>query len=246
MPATKPKAIDLNKPESARVVGEELAATSSLLVTRLRANAITDTATLQQAVIDREQLGELMTRVKDFFAPLKRMADELHKALCAREREILSPLLVLDAAKRDGMSLYKREQDRIRQQREREEAERLRRADEARAAAEAAHHEKAGDHALAAAVLEEAIAAPAPIVTHPDVTKAVVGLKFRTTWHWRYAGGPNDITQTPARIVERTMQQIPREYLCVDEPRLAALCRASKGTIKIPGIEFYSTEDPVR
>ena len=99
---------------------------------------------------------------------------------------------------------------------------------------------------MAAAVLAEAIAAPAPVVVLPDATKAVDGLKFVRRWLWRYAGGPADLKQTPPAVLARTMQLIPREYLCVDEKKVGAIARSSKGTIKIPGIEIYFVDEPVR
>lgn len=242
MPAAR--TIDFNRPETTKDVGADLAATNAALVQRLIATTVTDAGSLQQAVIDREDLAAAMGAVTGFFAPFKKMADALHKSLCAREREILAPLLALDAAKRAAIGDYKRAQDREREQRERDESDRQRREQQDRAAREAAQLEAAGDHALAKEVIEEAIAAPAPIVALPDVTRGVV--KFRKTWRWRYMGGPNDIKATPPRLIERTMQLIPREYCCVDDLKVGAYVRAMKSSAKIPGIEIYSTEDPIR
>ena len=42
------------------------------------------------------------------------------------------------------------------------------------------------------------------------------------------------------------MQLIPREFLCVDEKKLGAHIRAMKDSAKVPGIEIYYVDDPVR
>jgi len=240
------KILDFNQPETARAVGGELAATGEALVIQLRESAVIDLATLEQAVRDRQTLGQAIARVAQFFAPFKAMAHQLHKALCDREREILAPLEQLDQLKRTAIAAYKRDQDRIRQEQERTLAEQRRRDEQDRAAAEAAQLEIAGEHEMAAAVVADAIAAPAPVVVLPDATKAVEGLKFTRRWLWRFAGGPADLKQTPPTVLARTMQLIPREYLCVDEKKVGAIVRSSKGTIRIPGIDVYYVDDPVR
>jgi hypothetical protein len=227
----KPAAVlDFNQPDSAKGVGGELAADTTALVTRVGVVSVSDRASLEQAVLDRQAIGESVKRVQAFFEPFKSSAYKLHRMLCDRENEILGPLLRLDQAMKAGISSFKAAEDRARQQREREESERRRREDEARAAVEAAALEAAGDHALAAAVVDEAIAAPAPVVVLPDATKGVEGLKFTRRWLWR--------PQNEALV--------PREFLCLDEKKIGAYARAMKGSGAIPGIEIYHVDDPVR
>jgi cation transport ATPase len=131
---------------------------------------------------------------------------------------------------RDGISAFKAAEDRARQQREREERDRRRREDEDRAALEAAALEAAGDHALAASIVEEALAAPAPVVVLPDTTAGVEGLTFRRRWLWR----------------PQNAALVPREFLCLDEKKIGAYVRAMKGSGAIPGLEIYCVDDPVR
>lgn len=247
MSAATAKVLDFNQPDTAKVVGRELETTSQSLVLRLDGDhTIADIVDLEQAVSDRQLLGDAIKRVEEFFAPFKKMAHDLHKALCNRESEILAPLQRIDGLKRGAISLFKAEQDRIRADREREIAEQQRRDAEARASAEAAALERAGDHAMAAAVMEEAIAAPMPVAVLPDETKQVDGLKFTRRWLWRYAGGPKELKATPPAILARTMQLIPREFLCVDEKKLGAYVRSMKNSGKVPGVEIYYVDDPVR
>jgi len=244
----KAVAIDFNEPESARGVGADLATTSTSLTTRLALadETITELGSLEQAVLDRQAIGDAVKRVQEFFAPLKQMADKLHKALCQREHEILGPLLTLDRAKRNAISEYKDAQDLARMKRERAIADAQHVEQQSRAAAEAAALESAGDHEMAAGIIAEAIAAPAPIVVLADETKAVAGLKFTRRWLWRYTGGPKDTKGTPPDVVRRTMTMIPREFLCVDEKRVAAYARSMKASGRIPGIDIYHVDDPIR
>jgi hypothetical protein len=238
-------ALDVMRPETASTVGTEIAATTAQLAERLNSGAITSVGDLEQFVLDRQDIGDAVKRVQEFFTPLKRMADQLHKALCHRENEILGPLLRLDRTKRDAISVYKSEQDRIRAAAEREQADQQRREREAAAAHEAAALERVGDHELAAAVLEEAVTAPAPVVALPDVTR-VEGLKFVRRWLWKYAGGPADVRHTPPAVLARTMKLLPREFLIPDEKKIGAYARSMKGSGAIPGVQIYYVDDPVR
>lgn len=227
---TRAAVLDFNQPDTAKAVGGDLAADTVALVERVGVVRVLDVPSLEQAVLDRQAIGDSVKRVETFFAPFKSTAHKLHKMLCDRENEILGPLLRLDRAMRDGISTFKAAEDRARQQREREESDRRRREDEERATREAAALEQAGDHALAAAVVAEALAAPAPVVVLPDTTKGVEGLKFTRRWLWR--------------VVHTEI--VPREYLCLDEKKIGAYARAMKGSGQIPGIDIYFVDDPVR
>jgi hypothetical protein len=177
-----------------------------------------------------------MKSVERFFEPLKRMAHQLHAALCTREKTILAPLRTLDDEKRQAMAAYKLQQDRERRRQEQELAAAQQREREAQTLHEAAQLEHQGEHAMAAAVVAEAIAAPPPVVVLADATKTISDLKFRTTWKWRYVGGDK----------ARALALLPREYLTPDESKISAHATSMKGSASIPGIEFFSEELPVR
>lgn len=244
------KVLDFNQPDSAKAVGREIETTTVSLVTRLRdLTPIADVVGLEQAVADREQIGDAIKRVESFFAPFKEMAHKLHKALCDREREILTPLTTIDSQKRDLIRQFKVAQDRIREAEERRLADEQRQRDQERATHEAAALETSGEHELAAAVLEEAIAAPAPVVALEDVTKGVAS--FTRRWLWKFTGGPrldpkDLLKKTPPQILVRSMNLIPREFLCVDVQKVSAHVKAMKGSAKIPGLDVFYVDDPVR
>jgi hypothetical protein len=229
--------IDFNQPETATTAGGELVASTSALVSRLAGPpAIVTVAEAEAAVTDRHELGAAIKTVEAFFAPLKSLAHQLHKGLCDRESAILRPLQRLDDEKRRALGDFKAAQDRARRERERALVEAQRQEREAAAVAEAGILERAGEHAIAAAVVNEAIAAPAPVVVLLDVTKTIADLKFRRVWKWRYVG------DDPARA----LALLPREYLTADERKISAHATSMKASASIPGIEFYCDDLPVR
>lgn len=241
------KVIDAVQLDGAKVAGSELADTTNDLARRLGSTlVIATTADLEQAVIDRSAIGDAIKRVEEFFEVPIKMAYELHRTLTSRRRNILGPLQLVDRQKADAIADFKRRADAERAVREREQADQRRRDDEARAASEAAQLERDGQPALAAAVMAEAIAAPTPVVALPDVTKQVAGLKFRRTWHWRYASGPADVDQTPPHVLARALAIVPREFLTLDERKVQTYVNAMKQSAQVPGLEFFYTDDPVR
>jgi hypothetical protein len=69
----------------------------------------------------------------------------------------------------------------------------------------------------------------------PDTTKAP-GLAFRRVWKWRYLNDDR----------ARAEQLLPREYMCADEPKITRVVSAMKEATKIPGIQVYYEDLPVR
>jgi hypothetical protein len=240
---TAAKLLDL---DAAKHIGGELESSSQSLVQRFGVVVITNKATLEQAVIDRQSITAAVRNVKDFFEPLKRMAHELHATICRRERAILAPLETLDENCVTAIRDYNTASARAREAAERELAEQQRLDEQARATAEAAALETAGQPELAASVIAEAIERPFPVVALPDETKQVEGLSFRRSWHWRFSGGPNDVKHTPPAVLARSMTIIPREFLTLDTAKVGQYARAMKSAGKIPGIEIYHSDDPIR
>lgn len=224
------------QPEQAKGIGRDLEATMTGLVLRLGETTVTDLPSCQQAVDDRQAIGDAVKNVQKWFQPFKSAAHQLHKSLCDRENEILGPLLRVDGLIRESIAKYKTEQDRIRRAEESRVAEERRRQEEARLLEEAAVMEAQGDIVAAAAVVEEALAAPTPAVVLPDVMRQVQGLKFRTTWKWRFVNNDQ----------QRALSLLPREYLCADEQKIGQVVRAMASATKIPGIEVYADEVPIR
>jgi hypothetical protein len=189
---------------------------------------VCDLVTLTRAGTVRTAIGEKVKAITAKLAAPKAAAFALHRWICGLEAAALAPYELLDAYEREQIRTFHDAQSRARQQRERELAEQRRREDEARAAAEAAALERAGEHDLADAVMEEAIAAPLPVVVLADEVKAIQ--KFRRSWKWR--------------LVKPEL--VPREFLIVDTVRLNKYATAMRESAQVPGVEFYPVDEPIR
>ena len=252
--------IDVIQPERAKDMGlEEETAVQRFVATS--AIVVVDVPTCQQAVALRTEIKTRQQKVAEFFAPMKDAAHKLHKAICQRESAVLAPLDALDGTLRRSIQTWNDEQAAIARKREAELAEQRRIDEEARAIAEAAALEEAARHAptrevademfaQADAVVEQAIAAPAPVVVVESAAKQVAGLKTRRDWRWRFVGGPaatkDILKETPALVVARAMTKLPREYCMPDVRKISAIVDAMHDTTAIPGVEVYSVDVPVR
>jgi hypothetical protein len=206
----------------------DAARTQALAFVEAHKIAVVDLGTLERAAAVRSAIGEKSKAIVAQLAKPKAWAFGLHKWFCGLEAAALAPYELLDAYEREQIRSFHDAQTRARQQREREIAEQRRREDEARAAAEAAALEQAGEHDLAAAVMEEAIAAPLPVVVLVDEVKAVQ--KFRRSWKWRL----------------KDEALVPRDFLIVDTIKLNKYATAMRESAKVPGVEFYPVDEPIR
>ncbi|HVL65768.1 MAG TPA: hypothetical protein VM364_00770 [Vicinamibacterales bacterium] len=134
---------------------------------------------------------------------------------------------------------YERKQEQIRLAEERRLAEEERQRQLAQRNAEAKLLEKQGQKEMAAAVRQQPVLAPS--VTLPSAVPTVAGVRAtRKNWTWRIAGCTDAFggRKDPAAR-KRAAALVPREYLTLDDAALTAIAKSMKGTVKIPGIEFY-------
>ena len=206
----------------------------------------------------------MKSRVLAFFSDSKEKAYSTWRAIVANEKSFTDRLDAFEVAGKRAILTWdraeeeKREAERrrlqaiadeqarkerekaeaeARRQREIEEAAR-RKAEEARRAAEAAsaaerakllkEAEAAERRAAAAQAKAEVQAETAAAVVAPTVQIAQAAPKEKgesTRGIWR------------ARVVNA--QEVPREWLIVDEKALASFAKATKGAKQIPGVQFY-------
>jgi hypothetical protein len=190
--------------------------------------AVTDQASLVRAAEVRRAIGEKQKAITAQLAKPKSWAHGLHAWFCALERSALAPLTILDGYESAQIRAFHEAETQRRQERERVIADARRLADQARATAEAAALERAGEHQLAAAVVAEAIQAPPPVVVLEDTVRQVQS--FRRTWHFE--------------VVDEA--EVPRDFCIVDTVKLGRYATAMKDSAKVPGIRFYYTDDPIR
>jgi hypothetical protein len=115
-----------------------------------------------------------------------------------------------------------------------ERAAEERRKAEAAARIERERLQKEADDKAAALIAEgkteeaEAVQVPIVVPTMPTVqaVQKVAGISYRTDWKFR--------------VVDAAL--VPEEFKIVNEKALASLAKSTKGTKKVPGVEFYSEE----
>lgn len=178
------------------------------------------------------EFGKLLKRkaaeVTGFFKPMKDSAYQAHKAVCDREKAMLTPLKNAEKIVKKTMGDYLMEQERIRRETE-EAARRAAEEERERKLKEAMALEAAGDKEGAEAAVEEAVvmdeatgySVPAP------VKSKVSGVSTSKDW---------EITNIDTAKVPVNFSGM--ELRPVDQAAVIRLIRASKGSIAIPGIAY--------
>lgn len=175
-----------------------------------------------------KMLKQKAAEVTGFFKPMKDSAYQAHKAVCDREKAMLTPLKNAEKIVKKTMGDYLMEQERIRREAE-EAARRAAEEERERKLKEAMALEAAGDKEGAEAAVEEAVvmdeatgySVPAPV--KPKVSG------FSTSKDWEITS--IDTAKVPVNF--NGMELRP-----VDQAAVMRLIRASKGSIAIPGIAY--------
>lgn len=203
--------------------------------------SIPDVATCLKAKESLLVLKRAEDKVTGFFKDIKDAAFKAHKAITTKETESLKP--IKDARQRLSGLIYgfEQEQDRIRRQREREIAENERRRREAEALEQAQEATTHGSPEMAEQILEQAIAAPPPVVTLPTTATRVTGVSSIANWQWRFAGCGTEATWESLSTDDRAriLALLPREYLRPDEKAITKVVKALKGGTNIPGVDVF-------
>ena len=173
-------------------------------------------------------LKQKAAEVTGFFKPMKDSVYQAHKAVCDREKAMLTPLKNAEKIVKKTMGDYLMEQERIRREAE-EAARRAAEEERERKLKEAMALEAAGDKEGAEAAVEEAVvmdeatgySVPAPV--KPKVSGV------STSKDWEITG--IDTAKVPVNF--NGMELRP-----VDQAAVMRLIRASKGSIAIPGIAY--------
>ena len=167
--------------------------------------------------------------INSVFDPMIQKAHEAHKEALSQKKKFENPLREAEGYLKSQIAPYLAEKERIRReaelkaQREREEAERKAREEEERKLQEAIKAEEEGRIEEAEEILNEEVAEPIlkeQIV--PEKTK-LEGTFLRRDWKWRASN----------------MEDIPREYLKLDDIKINQVVRSLKEKAVIPGIEVY-------
>jgi len=167
--------------------------------------------------------------VEDFFKPMKDSAFQAHRAICDREKILLSPYADADKTIKAKVTAYNAEQRRLSEiealklrARQEEEAHRL--------MDEAIKADSGGDIAAAESLFKQA--AITETIQTPIQQAKVQGISYRTN----YGVVIEDLTKVPCEINGAVIRP-------VDESAVKKLAQLSKGTISIPGIKIVVTQE---
>lgn len=210
---------------------EEIQQEASLVEIRAKEMVISTDAEYEQAAEFGRQIKTKAKVVTDFFKPMKDSAYQAHKAVCDREKTMLKPLQEAEKILKKSMSGYFQEKERKRKELEMKlqreaEAERERMLNEA-AALEAEGKTEEAEDVLMDAQLTESVATQATVIM--DVPRAK-GVSSGKDW---------EIETIDHEKVPVNFSGV--EIRPVDEKAIMRLIRASKGSIKIPGIKYKET-----
>lgn len=175
-----------------------------------------------------KMLKQKAAQVTSFFKPMKDSAYQAHKAICDREKAMLTPLKNAEKTVKKAMGDYFAEQERKRQEAE-AAARRAAEAERERKLQEAAALESAGDKDGAESAMSEALImddAASYTVAAPAKPK-VSGVSTSKDW---------EITGIDPKTVPLSLSGV--ELRPVDTAAVMRLIRASKGTIEIPGVTY--------
>ena len=228
------QAFDVPEPERQALASDIQAQLGSL------PTVIGDDETYRKAKESLPLLKRAEDRVVGFFRDIKDAANKAHKAITTKEAEQLKP--IKDARQRISSLIYGYEQEQTRVRRAAElEAARIEQERQQAAALEEAAAISDLSPEMAEQIVEQAIAAPAPVIVLPSQAVDVAGVSITANWQFKYEGcaAGVEFDKLPDEDRQRVMRLLPREYLRPDEKALGKVVKALKGGTRIPGIQAY-------
>lgn len=210
---------------------EEIQQNVSMVEVRAKAMTITSNEDYEKAAEFGQQIKAQAKVVTDFFKPMKDNAYKAHKAVCDREKTMLKPLQEAEKILKKSIAAYQKEQEQKKRELEEKmrlvaEAEKEKKLNEA-AALEEEGNQEAAETALMEAQMVETVAASAAVVMDTPKAKGVSSSK-----DWEI----ESIDHQKVPVMFSGMEIRP-----VDEKAVMRLIRASKGSIRIPGITYKET-----
>jgi hypothetical protein len=189
-----------------------------------KAIVIRDQITYDQAAEKLLGVRGLIKQIDETFDPdIKRWHDG-HKAAIATKKKVLGDLPIADGILVRMLGEWEREQKRIREEAQRKADEEARLIEEEARLRLAVQAEEMG---ATEETIQEIVSTPMPVqrpVVAPTFQRAAgIGASRKPVYKWRIADA----------------NQIPRDYLKVDEIKINGIVRAMGNTAKIPGIQVY-------
>jgi len=175
-----------------------------------------------------KDVKQMIAKVTAFFEPMKKAANKAHREICAREKEMLSPLSNAERTLKETMGRYIERVERERRKAE-EEARRIAQEEADRKLAEAVELEESGDvEGAASAMIDAQIAdSVSNNIYIPQAAPKVTGVTHSKAWEIV------NISDADVPVSLNGMVLRP-----VDRAAVQRLIKMSKGQIKIPGVTY--------
>lgn len=183
------------------------------------------------AVEVTKTVKQAQKKVKDYWEPLRISAKKTYDDVLSHKKEMMTPLEKAEAILKRKMADYDMKKELERREAE-EKMKMLAQQEVDRKLEEAALAESAGDtvaaeYAMAAAEMMDGLTAVAPVKTEAVKAK---GVTRKRSWEITSI----DSSKVPIEIAGAVIRP-------VDEKAIMALIKATKGEIKIPGVEYKAT-----
>lgn len=185
---------------------------------------------------DYQSANEKLKDIKRLYKDLDEKRKSITRPIDAAKKSVMdffkAPLFALSESERHlkaTMLDWNREQERKRREEERKLQEAARKEEEKRRKAlerKAVKAEQKGKEELAQELREEKETVYVAPPVMPEIRPSAHGSSIRKVWK--------------AKVV--SMEKLPKEFLIIDQKKLDGVARATKGTMSIEGVEFY-TED---
>lgn len=192
---------------------------------------IANDADYEAAAEITRSVKQTQKKVKDYWEPLRASTYKAYQDVMAKKKQMTDPLDKAEKILKSKIAAYAAQKERERREKE-EAARKAAQAEMDRKLAEAAAAEKAGDVLGAEMAMAEAEImddAAASIIVGTKAPK-VEGMSTTKTWVIKNI----EASKVPIDIAGIVIRP-------VDEKAVLALIKATKGAVKIPGIEYEET-----
>jgi hypothetical protein len=205
---------------------------ATALASRAKELKVNNQNTYDRAVEHLLTIAALRREIEQHHAPLKKSTYAAWQQAIAAEKKLLEPVVEAERLYKTAIAGYEAEQRRIEAEaRAKAEAEALRQAEDARER----ELEEAESQGADAAEIEAMITAPL-VVTRPKVEpvfQQAKGVSVASNWK-------GEVVSLGALVKAVAAGQASLNLLMANESAINQLARATRGTLQVPGIRFFS------
>jgi hypothetical protein len=202
------------------------------LTQEARALAVTDQPSYKLAVERLLAVADLRREIVAHHEPIKRAAHSARQQVIAAEKRLLDPVAEAERVYKTGIAAYESEQRRLEAEaRAKAEADARRLAEEQREQELQQAEAEGADLAEVAAML----AAPLPAI-RPETRPAFQSARgVSTATNWK-----GEVTSLETLVKAIAAGKANIGLVMPNEPAINQLARATRGTLEVPGVRFFS------